>query len=49
MVKQLTVGLMLMDNDPKTTIKDKVLAAADTYQRKHGVKPNTCCVGAASW
>jgi len=44
MAKQLTIGLMLMDNDPKMTIEDKVLAASQVYQDKHGVKPDTCHV-----
>jgi len=44
MAKQLTIGLMLMDNDPKMTIEEKVLAASQVYQDKHGVKPDTCCI-----
>lgn len=41
---KLTEGLMLMDNDPMTSIEDKVLAAARFYEDKHGMRPNICYI-----
>jgi hypothetical protein len=37
-------GLLWFDADPKTSLGDKVAAAAKRYQRKYGRKPNLCYV-----
>lgn len=40
----MNTGMMWFDNDPKTTLKEKVIAAADYYRQKYGHVPIACLV-----
>jgi hypothetical protein len=40
----MNTGLLWYDNDPKTTLEDKIGRAAQRYQEKYGRWPNTCFV-----
>lgn len=33
----------------KKTVEEKILDAANWYQQKYGVRPNTCLVSLANW
>jgi hypothetical protein len=37
-------GMMWFDNDPKTTLTAKIVAAATYYREKYGLIPNLCWV-----
>jgi hypothetical protein len=37
-------GMMWFDNDPKTTLADKVQRAAEYYKSKYGLTANICMV-----
>jgi len=41
---RLTIGLLWFDNDPTRTLEDKIVRAAQRYQKKHGHAPDTCYV-----
>ena len=36
--------MLWFDNDPKTTLKAKIISAADYYRKKYGRVPNFCQV-----
>ena len=40
----MNTGMLWFDNDPKTTLKDKIIRAADYYRKKYGRVPNTCLI-----
>ena len=40
----MKVGMLWFDNDPKKTLKAKVIEAADYYRNKYGQVPTTCMV-----
>lgn len=40
----MKVGLLWYDDDPARSLQEKVKRAASAYKRKHGVRPNRCCV-----
>jgi hypothetical protein len=40
----MITGMMWFDNDPKTSLKDKVTLAAEYYRSKYGRSPDTCLV-----
>lgn len=37
-------GWLWFDNDPATTVEEKVQRAAERYHEKFGRAPTTCCV-----
>jgi len=37
-------GMLWYDNDPRTTLTDKVTRAADYYRQKYGLVPDLCLV-----
>lgn len=37
-------GWMWFDDDPERSLEDKVLRAAEAYEKKHGTSPTMCCV-----
>ena len=40
----MTIGMLWMDNDKKTTLAEKIARAADHYRRKYGALPTVCFV-----
>jgi len=40
----MNVGMLWFDNDPKTTLNQKVTLAAEYYLSKYGRSPDTCLV-----
>jgi hypothetical protein len=44
MERKLTEGWLWFDDDPKSTLEEKVERAAQMYEEKHGHAPGTCCV-----
>lgn len=44
----MDIGMLWYDNDPKKTLRNKVIQAADYYRQKYGRVPNCCFVNAAS-
>lgn len=40
----MNVGMLWFDNDRQTALADKVLRAAEYYQRKYGHLPDMCLV-----
>ncbi|MBM3151889.1 MAG: hypothetical protein FJZ96_06760 [Chloroflexi bacterium] len=40
----MNIGMMWLDNDPKTPLSTKVERAADYYRRKYGRLPDLCLV-----
>ena len=40
----MNVGMMWFDDDPKTTLVDKIERAAKYYRQKYGLNPNVCFV-----
>jgi hypothetical protein len=41
---KMNSGMMWFDNDPKTTLNQKVTLAAEYYRSKYGRAPDTCLV-----
>ena len=37
-------GLLWFDNDPKRSLEEKIVQAAERYAQKFGQQPNTCYV-----
>ena len=35
-------GLLWLDVDPQRSLRDKIIAAADSYRRKFQIVPTTC-------
>jgi hypothetical protein len=35
-------GMLWFDNDPKTALRAKIIAAADYFRKKYGQVPNYC-------
>ena len=42
-------GMLWYDNDPKTSLADKIINAARYYFKKYGVIPNYCEVNPATF
>ena len=40
----MQTGMLWFDNDPKTTLNNKIERAADYYRQKYGKTPNLCLV-----
>lgn len=40
----MKIGMLWFDNDKQTDLVTKVENAADYYQQKYGLRPNTCYV-----
>jgi len=40
----MNIGMMWFDNDPKTSLTQKVIKAADYYRHKYGSVPTGCWV-----
>jgi hypothetical protein len=40
----METGMLWFDNDPKTTLEQKIKKALDYYNNKFGNKPNVCLV-----
>lgn len=40
----MKTGLLWFDDNPNTTLEDKVLRAAAHYERKYGRRPDLCFV-----
>jgi hypothetical protein len=40
----MDIGLLWYDNDPRSTLEDKIGRAAERYRAKYGRWPNTCYV-----
>jgi hypothetical protein len=40
----MNVGMLWLDNDPRTALTAKVARAADYYRQKYGLVPNLCLV-----
>jgi hypothetical protein len=38
----MNIGMLWFDNDPKTTLAEKIKTAAEYYKNKYGHYPNTC-------
>ena len=44
----METGMLWYDNDPKTTLTDKVARAVEYYRKKYGRDPNLCLVNPSS-
>lgn len=44
LVTSVKLGWMWFDNDPKTSLEDKLRPAAERYRQKFGQKPRLCYV-----
>ena len=44
----MNTGMLWFDNDPKTSLKSKIIRAADYYRKKYGRVPNLCLVHPAA-
>jgi hypothetical protein len=44
MAQQMREGWLWFDNDPSSTVEEKVQRAAERYAAKFGRAPTTCCV-----
>jgi hypothetical protein len=40
----MNTGMLWFDNDPKTSLADKVQKAAEHYREKYGAMPDMCMV-----
>lgn len=40
----MKIGMLWFDNDKQTDLVTKIENAADYYQQKYGLRPNTCYV-----
>ncbi len=40
----MNIGMLWQDNDPKASLEEKVLRAAEYYRSKYGRQPNLCFV-----
>ncbi|MFH1524472.1 MAG: hypothetical protein ABIF04_05870 [Chloroflexota bacterium] len=40
----MNVGMLWLDNDPRSALTAKVARAADYYRRKYGLMPDMCLV-----
>lgn len=40
----MRTGMLWYDNNPKTTLIEKIELAAQAYQKKYGHPPDVCCV-----
>lgn len=40
----MKTGMLWFDNDPKTSLENKIIKAARYYQNKYGESPNLCFV-----
>ena len=40
----MNTGMLWFDNDPKTTLADKIERAVSYYRHKYGREPNTCLI-----
>ena len=45
----METGMLWYDNDPKTTLTDKVARAVEYYRKKYGRDPNLCLVNPGSF
>ena len=45
----MDTGMLWYDNDPKTTLRDKIIRAAEFYRRKYGLTPTCCLVNTKQW
>jgi hypothetical protein len=40
----MRTGMLWFDNDPKSTMAEKIRKAANYYERKYGSKPTLCFI-----
>ena len=48
MVTSVKLGWMWFDNDPKTSLDDKLRQASERYRQKFGQKPRLCYVNGSA-
>lgn len=40
----MNIGMLWFDNDPKTTLQEKIQGAVKYYREKYGLTPSKCVV-----
>lgn len=48
-MKNLKTGLLWYDENPNTTLEEKVQRATVHYRKKHGQQPNLCYINSTDW